>query len=123
MLNLILANNKALHRWKLIESDLCGFCEEEIETIYHTYLKCEVTKQFWKNLETYLYGKIDTHITLTKQDIILGCNGTNMEQWNLIYLLGKRYLYNCRCDNIFPAVNRYTLQLKIERRNHIRIII
>ena len=110
MLHLILANNEALYRWKLIESDLCGFCEEEIETLYHTYLECEVTKRFWKDLENYLYGKLGIRIPLTKQEIILGCKGTNMELWNLIYLLGKRFVYSCRCNNIFPTITPYNLK-------------
>ena len=48
MLHQTLANNEALYKWTLTESDLCSFCNEEIETIYHTYLECEITKLFWK---------------------------------------------------------------------------
>ena len=55
LLHQILANNEALYKWKLTESDLCSFCNEEIETIYHTYLECEVVKCFWKALEMYLH--------------------------------------------------------------------
>jgi hypothetical protein len=36
MLHQILANNEALYKWTLTQSDLCSFCNEEIETIYHT---------------------------------------------------------------------------------------
>jgi len=39
MLHQILANNETLYKWTLIQSDLCSFCNEDIETIYHTYLE------------------------------------------------------------------------------------
>ena len=54
MLHQILANNEALHKWGVIQSDLCNFCNEEIETIYHTYLECEVSKHFWQDLNIYI---------------------------------------------------------------------
>ena len=58
MLHQTLANNEALYKWTLTESDLCSFCNEEIETIYHTYLECEITKLFWKELKSYIYSKL-----------------------------------------------------------------
>ena len=75
MLHQTLANYEALYKWTLTESDLCSFCNEEIETIYHTYLECEITKLFWKELKSYLHSKLNVHIPITNQEIILGFRG------------------------------------------------
>ena len=63
MLHQTLANNEALYKWTLTESDLCSFCNEEIKTIYHTYLECEITKLFWKELKSYIYSKLNVQYT------------------------------------------------------------
>jgi hypothetical protein len=111
MLHQILANNEALYKWTLTQSDLCSFCNEEIETIYHTYLECEVTKQFWKELETYVYSKLRVRIPITNQEIILGCKGDELSHINVIYLLAKKYLYQCRCRGTFPRIETFIAQL------------
>ena len=112
MLHQTLANNEALYKWTLTESDLCSFCNEEIETIYHTYLECEITKLFWKKLKSYIYSKLNVHIPITNQEIILGFRGEDLATFNIIYLLAKKYLYQCRCKSTFPDIAAYKLQLQ-----------
>ncbi len=41
-----LVTRERLYKLKMSESDLCTFCDEEIETIEHLFLECEVTKAF-----------------------------------------------------------------------------
>ena len=113
MLHQILANNEALYKWKLTDSDLCSFCNEEIETIYHTYLECEVVKCFWKALEKYLHRTLRVHFPITNQEIILGFKGDDLSTINVIYLSAKKYLYKCRCSQSYPRIETYIPQLKI----------
>ena len=112
MVHQTLANNESLYRWKLIKTDLCSFCNEEIETIYHTYLECEVTKHFWQELESYIYRKYCVRIPMTNEEIILGLKGDNVARFTIIYLLAKKYLYQCRCNNTFPVMKIYLIQLR-----------
>ncbi len=40
-----LVTRERLYEWKMSESKLCTFCDEEIETIEHLF--CDVTKAFF----------------------------------------------------------------------------
>ena len=101
LLHQILANNEALYRWNLVQSDLCPHCHEEVESIYHIFLECEVVKHLWKDLENYILAKSMTRITLTNQEIVFGIEIRNFELLNLIYLVAKKTIYECRCRDIF----------------------
>ena len=54
ILHFILVMNEQLFKYKLIDSDLCEWCEEEIETLPHFLLECEVVKVFWNDLQNWL---------------------------------------------------------------------
>ena len=112
MLHQTLANNETLFKWNLVESDLCTFCNEEIETLYHTYLECEVSKTFWNGIETYIYRRLNIRIPITNKQIIFGCSDRSLSSFNTIYLLAKKYLYECRCRNTFPTIQNYTQKLE-----------
>lgn len=44
----IVFTNELLFRLKMIESPLCTFCKQEIESIEHLFFYCNVTKSFWE---------------------------------------------------------------------------
>ena len=50
ILHFILVTKEKLLQWGLAQDDICTFCEEEIETLPHIFVECEVTKLFWSTL-------------------------------------------------------------------------
>ena len=112
LLHRILVTNEDLYQWKLKQTDICTFCEEEIETISHLLLECEVTKLFWNNIEEWLYRICDIRIHIPPKDIILGKINIENNLFDLVYLVGKQYLYGCRCTETFPTLTGYVRTLK-----------
>ena len=49
MLNNIVFTNEKLIRVKMIDSPLCTFCKQEIESIEHLFFYYDVTMIFWNN--------------------------------------------------------------------------
>ena len=67
MMHQTLANNEDLYNWKLTDTNLCSFCHEQIETLCHIYLECEVTKHIWTELEDYIALHLDIRMHLNKK--------------------------------------------------------
>ena len=55
-----------------MESDVCTFCNEQIETPPHLLVECEVVKLFWSDLQLWLYERTDILIDLKVREIIIG---------------------------------------------------
>ena len=104
ILHRILVTNEDLYKWKIKETDLCTFCQEEIETIVHLFLECEVIKQFWLQIEEWLYQINNTRIHIQPIEIILGKINIENKLYDLIYLACKHYIYSCRCTHTFPTL-------------------
>jgi len=101
IINRSLVTNKKLFQWNLAESELCHFCNNNIETIEHMFVECAEVKQLWsgvvKKLEQYL---IVEHIENNPKAIICGVNCTkDYKIINHILLIMKKYIYNSRCLN------------------------
>ena len=43
--------NCDLKQWGLINSDLCSFCQEDVEDFQHLFFDCQYTKEVWDTLE------------------------------------------------------------------------
>ena len=112
LLHRILVTNEDLHKWKLKDTALCNFCEEEIETTVHLFLECEVTKLFWKELEDWLYRNNNIRVKIQPSEIILGNLNIENNLFDLVYLVGKQYVYACRCTEGFPTLTNFLKTLK-----------
>ena len=59
-----LATNDFLKKIGLKQSDICTFCEIEIESIIHLFWSCSVTSSFWRDFKGWNSG---LQTTLTTQ--------------------------------------------------------
>ena len=48
--------NEALHNWKLIDSNLCSFCQNKADTTEHLFLKCPHVITMWNCVNGFLRG-------------------------------------------------------------------
>lgn len=69
----ILVTNEDLFKWKIADSDICVWCREEIESLPHIYLECEVVKQFWANLVSWIRRKSGIRLNYNKSRANPGC--------------------------------------------------
>ena len=94
----ILPTNKFLHICKIKETEMCYFCNSEIETFEHLFFECTVVRQFWYKIKHWLNPHIEIDIWLNTENIILGIitNNKNSILINHIFLLAKRCIFSTK---------------------------
>ncbi len=114
LLHYIVATNERLYEWKLVETDICVFCEEDIETIPHIFVECEAIKIFWTDLESWMF--LTTHIRyqLNTKELIFGIDNDNcgLDLFNMVYLIAKRFIYKCKYEGTFPSLTSFMPYLR-----------
>lgn len=100
ILRYILPTNYILKKMGLLETELCTFCDYDVETIEHLFIGCHKTKQLWQHVLAWLNDIIQEHIVLTDSDIILGFGDANSVWLDNILLLVKQYIYSSRCKGM-----------------------
>ena len=74
ILHRILATNKKLKQFRIIDSDLCDFCGLETESIIHIFCECEVTTPIWQHISRYQIRLFNTLSNcLWRQKLGCGC--------------------------------------------------
>ena len=112
ILHRIIGTNYLLSKMKIKNSSLCTFCGIEDETIEHFFLYCSKTKLF---LNRFFRNFKDKH-KITNISLIFGIPNEKNDLVNLLLLLVKRYIYNCRVNEELPNIikaKRY-LQFKYQ---------
>ncbi len=67
-----LVTNEKLYKWKLKDKELCSFCQEEIETIEHIFLECEVTKHFVHKVLKWCQDQASIVLPITTEQLLFG---------------------------------------------------
>ena len=93
----ILATNKFLCKINVINSQLCNFCKEEIETIEHVLWNCENVQNLLEEIDIWFVSN-GISISFTKKKNLFGdvSHVYKGEISNLIFLCLKQYIYNTR---------------------------
>ena len=92
-----LVTNVNLYNWNIMPHPNCYYCNEEVETIIHLLIECNVVKTFWQEVFEWLkmkYKKTSEGLRNTTIDIIqntVSCSITSII--NFIILLAKFYIY------------------------------
>ena len=109
-----------LFLYKIIDSPLCPFCEEEDDNLKHALYSCELSKLTWSNFQRWL-NKYDIGIQICVSNIIFGIHeniplgallNTIMLQIKLILLSPKQSRRALSMDEIEQVVRD---QFKIEK--------
>ena len=102
-LHRIIATNDFLYKLQIIESNLCTFCGDEIETLEHVFYECDIIKRFWTRVVEWINEKVDSDVSVTRENIFLGYNVNNPPMAiNYIILLGKQFIYKCKLHKTIP---------------------
>ena len=101
--------NENLYKFGYVDSNLCTFCNVEIESIPHLFWQCDISTRFWKDVQDHVLKK---NVTLTMKDVILGILDTDNSIYNFVILHAKQYIYNARCNDHRLNVTAFKKQLK-----------
>ena len=100
------------------DSDLCTFCEEEVESLEHLFFHCKISKDFWNSVFFWLnelHFEIDA---LNEIDIMLGYTSKS-QFWTLlnhIIITGKQIIFRNRQRKTTPLLCHLTAKLKYIKR-------
>ena len=128
ILNRILYTNDMIFKFKKIESPLCYFCENVIETIEHFLLLCPRVQVFWNEVCSTFGEKLKWSRSLHIKDIFFGSQDlkTHNTLTNYIILESKYFLYRCKLNKtplsilhlIDKIKNTYYIERSIARENN-----
>ena len=96
---------------KIKDSPLCTYCKENEESISHLFYECREVFCIVTSLENWMKESHNVDVVLNKSDIILGKSGEQNSCLNLIFLVFKRYIYECKMKE--QPLNFFQLKAKI----------
>ena len=92
VLHNIWPTNVLLRKMHKVDSEMCGYCRDEIDCIEHFFFKCKEVRSLWKNIEM-LCSKIEGNVVkLNERDVLFGYNfsrGQENVMQNKLILIGK----------------------------------
>ena len=106
----ILYTNNRLYKMKLVESEMCTFCNSTLETPVHLFYDCDVASKLRQELVDNIGTKFKVKFEdLSKKRIMFGFikdwKGPNMMLLNHLLLMFKRYIYIQKCKNAKPCLS------------------
>ena len=110
--------NRNLNLWdqnldpELRRSDKCSFCNIEPEHFEHLFYNCTIVKQFWTSIFLWISQHANLYINFTIAEIILGWAPKELAIFNLVFLIAKKYIYDCKCINSKPNIYLFKYKLK-----------
>ena len=96
ILNRILYTNEMLFRFKKVDSPLCDFCENELETVEHLFFFCTKVRIFWDDLKAVL-NSLNISVDLEIKHVLFGVLDTSNINIlvNYIVLESEYFIYRC----------------------------
>lgn len=109
VLNSILYTNELLCEIGYVSNPNCSFCHQTIETISHIFFDCSFSTSFWNEVCDKILNKLNSCVGLSLKycEIILGFLKGEMDLQNYILILGKTYLWTCRCKETKPSFSHF----------------
>ena len=111
----IIFTNSRLFKCRLIETELCTFCNEQRETLLHLFYDCSHVRTFLLQLQELLRTKCNINITLAPDKWMLNqFTGTPTENdcQSMCAILAKHFIYCCKMKNCLPDIRFFKHKLK-----------
>ena len=114
ILNLIIFTNKKLHRFKMVDSPLCAFCNAEEESLEHLLYLCKISSFFWKELLSWIAVEANIVLNASLLDILFGKFDLEKDFLlvNHMFLLAKYFIYKCKLSQVIPTLLVLKAKLK-----------
>ena len=94
-----IVTNIQLHRWKIIASPRCSFCDESNESVYHLFYECAKVKELWETARKWIEDLTGAPTApLTFPDIVYdNVTHPRSNAANATTIVTKQYIYRQRC--------------------------
>ena len=111
----IVRTNDFLLKCNLVQSNLCDFCNMNIETVKHLFWECVFTQHFWNELANVLNAQ-NLNISITFRTMTFGVIKSNYKQYmiNHVILSAKYFIYICKLQKTLPIIYHFKRYLKNE---------
>ena len=96
-MNIIYTNNR-LYKTNIVSNEMCTFCDAIKETVRHILWECRYPERFWELVSEKIKEDLNVHVALEYSKVFV--NNVVQEVHsaaNLHTMVGKQYLYRCRC--------------------------
>ena len=105
MINNMTMLNYHLSKWSIKNTNICSFCNSEIETVKHFFFDCKIVKKFWIDIQKYTKAHILTYFILVWTQITLSAIGYNELSLNTVKILHAKYhLYQWKFMYKLPSL-------------------
>ena len=108
----IYASNSLLYKIRIAENNLCTFCEQQRETIYHLFWQCPKTQIFIKEILSHIKDTYLINININKVQWFFLTDLSSIEM--LIVTLIKIHIHKSRLKLIIPSIRICIEQIKTE---------
>ena len=83
-----------------VDSNKCAFCNNLPETLQHLFYDCNKVREFWRNVEKWIFIKTGIRISFTKNKLLFGMmtevkmsKNINWFIINVKYYIYGKYIY------------------------------
>ena len=119
-----IATNDFLKKINLKQSDKCSFCQREIESISHLFLRCSATIAFWNDVKQFLIQKGLKSTALTDLHLTGLSKFAPSTAIDLVLLIGRHHIYSSKLAGTSPSMTLFKSKLnsviEIEKQEALR---
>ena len=97
LLHRAILTNKQLYQWNIVSTNLCSFCNEEVESYSYLFVFCKYVQSLWIKVELLMASIAKEPIHFDIKSVMWNnfVEGNNVK--NFICLMCKQYIYRKRC--------------------------
>ena len=106
LIHRILGTSKLLSTIKKSESDLCGSCQMESETILHLFILCDQSQHFWDSLEALIQSKTKVNLSLWIIEKLFGSLifDSSSGALHTILIIARHHLFTASRKTFKPSI-------------------
>ena len=75
---------------------MCEYCNRQPETIHHLLVECEISKQFWNELKTWLSANSSVTLDLGEKNLLFAYQDKSNTIRNYLCILAKYFIYTTK---------------------------
>ena len=111
---MILGTNEYLNKLKIFDSNLCGLCGNQNESIMHLFSDCIESNELWINVKNWIKNSISYVLDLNRITKILRYITYDENFWplNFLLLIVRNYIFTCSRHK--RHLNIYNLQMIVK---------